>query len=67
MTNTETYLCEYCFQKEFTEFDQYLAHMSYHETIRIIKEDRPFVYCPYCGQRLAIVFWAHQCGVSDFD
>jgi hypothetical protein len=30
-------------------------------------KDKPFVYCPYCGNRLAIVFWAHVCGLPDID
>ena len=28
---------------------------------------KPFVFCPYCGQRLAVIFDAHRCGTSDID
>jgi hypothetical protein len=28
---------------------------------------RVFVFCPFCGVRLTVVFSAHICGISDID
>jgi len=37
------------------------------ETFGLPPLEKPFVFCPYCGQRLAVIFDAHRCGTSDID